>query len=150
MSAPGDVGRRLEWVEGPAEEVLAKAAQLVGEAGGKSFEFGYDAVDRDLGEDEEPDPGEPVRWFVKAVWRYKPGRGRRPVDRTVIRYGVAEPGGARHDVRRRRRQAQHPPRQPRRRLLVAPVRPPRGTHPHRPRRRHATPRPRTSLRNPLG
>lgn len=96
MSAPGDVGRRLEWVEGPAEEVLAKAAQLVGEAGGKSFEFGYDAVDRDLGEDEEPDPGEPVRWFVKAVWRYKPGRGRRPVDRTVIRYGVAEPGGATH------------------------------------------------------
>lgn len=91
-SKPGDVGRRLEWVDGSAVDVVLKTIELVHTVpGARSFEFGYDAVDRELAEDEEPDPTEPVRWWVKATARQKLARGRKPVDRSWIRYAVYDP-----------------------------------------------------------
>lgn len=91
-SKPGDVGRRLEWVEGPAVDVVLKTIELVHTVpGAHSFEFGYDAVDRELAEGEEPDPTEPVRWWVKAYVRAKLVRGHKPIDRTWVRYAVYDP-----------------------------------------------------------
>jgi hypothetical protein len=92
MSAPGDPGRRLEWVEGPVEAIVVKAIELVRTVpGASSFELRYDAVDRELAEDEEPDPGEPVRWTATATLRRKYGKGK-PVVRDVVGEHIAQPG----------------------------------------------------------
>lgn len=93
MSRPGDPGRRLEWVEGPVEAIVTKAVELVGTVpGAKSFELAYDAVDRELAEDEEPAPDEAVRWTASAELRRKYGKGR-PITRTVTGTAIAEPNG---------------------------------------------------------
>lgn len=94
MTEHDDTTKRvnIEWVEGPAKAVLVKTAELVGTVpGARTFTFGYDAVDRELAEDEEPDPTEPVRWWVKATARQKLHRGTKPVDRSWIRYAVYDP-----------------------------------------------------------
>lgn len=82
----------LEWVPGPIEDVIAKTAEFVGTVPGvRTFTFGWDAVDRELEDDEEPDPSEPVRWWVKATARRKLARGHRPVEQSWIRYAVYDP-----------------------------------------------------------
>lgn len=82
----------LDWSPEPLEEVLVKTAEFVGTVpGAQTFTFGYDAVDRELEDGEEPDPGEAVRWWVKATARQKLHRGRRPVPRSWIRYAVFNP-----------------------------------------------------------
>lgn len=97
MSNPGDPGRRLEWVEGPAEAIVTKAVELIGEHvhDARAFELRYEAVDRDLAEDEEPHPDEPVRWIASATVRRKYGKGR-PIEHTYTGTSVVEPHG-RHD-----------------------------------------------------
>lgn len=94
MSAPGDPGRTLAWVEGPAEEIVAKAFELIGAhvPDAKAFELRYEARDRELAEDEEPDPGEAVRWIASATVRRKYGKGK-PITRTVTGTAIAEPNG---------------------------------------------------------
>lgn len=92
MSTPGSPDRRLEWVEGPAEAIVAKAIELIGTvAGARSFELAYDAVDRTLAEGEEPDPSEAVRWTASAELRRKYGKGK-PITRTVTGTAIAPPG----------------------------------------------------------
>lgn len=94
MSRPGDPGRRLEWIEGPAEAIVARAVELVGTVpGARSFELAYDARDRDLGE-EEPDPSDVIVWTASAELRRRYVRGAKPVTRTVTGTATVDPGGS--------------------------------------------------------
>jgi hypothetical protein len=92
VSAPGDPGRTLAWVEGPAEEIVAKAVELIGThvPDAKAFELRYEARDRQLADDEEPDPGEAVRWIASATVRRKYGKGK-PVEHTYVGSAIADP-----------------------------------------------------------
>lgn len=92
MSAPGDKGRTLAWVEGPAEEIVAKAVELIGThvPDVKAFELRYEARDRQLAEEEEPDPTEAVRWIASATVRRKYGKGK-PIEHTYSGEHIADP-----------------------------------------------------------
>jgi hypothetical protein len=93
MSSPGDPGRRSELLEGTAEDIVAKAVELVGTVpGATSFELAYDTVDRVLGEDEEPRPDDRVRWTASAELRRKYAKGTKPVTRTITGTAIAEAG----------------------------------------------------------
>lgn len=95
MSAPGDPGRRLEWIEGPAEAIVAKAVELIGTIpGASSFELRYDAVDRVLAEDDEPGPDDVVRWTAAAELARRYTGVRKPVVRTVEGTALVSPGGS--------------------------------------------------------
>lgn len=89
MSRPGDPGRRLEWVEGPAEQIVVKAVELIRETQAKTFSLRYDARDRQLAEDEEPDPGEAVVWTASA--EYVDRTLRHKVKRTVTGTALVDP-----------------------------------------------------------
>lgn len=94
MSAPGDPGRRLEWVEGPVEAIVTKAVELVGTVpGASSFELAYAAADRELAEDEEPRPDEAVAWTATAELRRKFTGVRKPITRTIVGTAIVAPGG---------------------------------------------------------
>lgn len=95
MSSPGDIGRRIEWVEGPAEDIVVKAIELVGTVpGAKSFELRYDVPGRELFEDEEPCPDEVVRWTATAELRRRYSRGAPKVTRTITGTADVEPYGS--------------------------------------------------------
>lgn len=84
MSAPGTPGRRLEWVEGPVDQIVAKAVELVGTVpDARSFELRYEAADRVLADGEEPHPDEAVAWHASAELRRKYAKGTKPVVRTI-------------------------------------------------------------------
>ena len=92
MSRPGDPGRRQLTATGAVEAVTV-AAELVGTIpGARSFELRYDAVDRELAEDEEPRPDEAVRWEAVAVIARKYPGQRKPTEVTYVGSYVAEPG----------------------------------------------------------
>lgn len=92
MSNPGDPGRTLAWVEGPAEEIVAKAVELIHQhvPDAVSFELRYEARDRQLAEEEEPDPTEAVRWLASATVRRKYGKGK-PIEHTYTGEHIADP-----------------------------------------------------------
>lgn len=93
MSRPGDPGRRLEWVEGPAEAIVVKAVELVGTVpGATGFELAYTAADRVLAEDEEPRPDESVAWTASATLRRRYPGVRKPVTRTITGTAITPPG----------------------------------------------------------
>lgn len=88
-------GRRLEWVEGPVEAIVVKAVELVGTVpGASSFELRYDAADRVLPDDVEPDPDEAIMWTASAELRRRYAKGAKPVTRTITGTASVPPGGS--------------------------------------------------------
>lgn len=90
MSKPGDPGREQVMLTGTMQ-ILTDTAQRVGRAGGRSFEYGYEAAGRPR---QEPRDDEPVRWYCTAVMMRK--RGKRRIPWTYRGTAVAEPG-SNHD-----------------------------------------------------
>ena len=90
MSRPGDKGRRLITADG-FDQIIVKAVELVGTVPGASeFEIGYEPADgRELGEDEDTLPDEPVRWYARAT--IKRGNGRKRLVHTYEGSHVADP-----------------------------------------------------------
>jgi hypothetical protein len=95
MSFPGDADRQQIVVVGTSGDIVARLASELGQrvAGIRSFELTYDAADRDLGEDEEPRPDEPVVWTCRAVVRRRWPGTTKPTDREFTGTCRVEPGG---------------------------------------------------------